>query len=131
MENPFTKAIKSYIEDDNVYKIAFPELIQEMVDYNNTPLTKEQLVAEGCMWVGGDSLGRQDYKLNNYFIVYYPSGNEMWIMPIDTSKINFESEIKYTGYCKSINEFRTIMKLLKIEYGNNTRTDDTSTEKVP
>lgn len=87
--------------------------------YNNnlrTPyLTKEQIETEGWK-IKTEYTGkfRFVFEKGNSWLAWNPEENMMTIMPIDPSKEFYGHSVRYAGGCPSINEFRTICKLLSI-----------------
>lgn len=85
--------------------LPFPELLR-------TPyLTKEQIEKEG--W---NLVGELDLK-NHYYGNFIKNGNELRFWTNDSYVEIFDKyeDILYQGTCPSINEFRTICKLLNIK----------------
>lgn len=95
--------------------------------YNiRTPyLTKEQIEAEGWIHTGGKmiSVDRQDFKKlvgikGTCELHYTPLNKKMKIEQrnhVRDNSNNYTLLTIFDGYCQSINEFRTILKLLSIQ----------------
>jgi hypothetical protein len=84
-------------------------------------LTKEQIEAEGWKYmdkytIEGSSELRCVFQKNNHWLsAFFKEGvPTINIIPINPVKSEFFEQVRYVGGCKSINEFRTIIKLLNI-----------------
>lgn len=118
----FTK-IPEYKEDCQVLSVAW--LIEKTYrNYSGNAgrirvpyLTKEQIEKEGWEYI---TTFDQGFKKDNYFLLWKENTKYLSIIPKDLSIAENEGlpmppPIYFQGYCKSINEFRTIMKLLNIK----------------
>lgn len=84
------------INGDNSFKNYFKDSIR-------TPyLTKKQIEAEGWEWM--TSYFYKNHKRLNYDY----ASNRLWVWDMFDNKY-------FDGYCPSVNEFRTITKLLNIK----------------
>lgn len=102
------------------------DVSKELSKIFRTPyLTKEQIEAEGFSRIGGliDPLGTQNYTKGSVFKEDLSTGFFEYTEYSKILKITLRTldndvmmdMIKYNGYCPSINEFRTICKLLNIK----------------
>lgn len=85
-------------------------------------LTKEQIEAEGWeyintirYWNAPSKIKGLCFRKNNHLLSFNPYNNNISIIPVDPSKEQeYWEQVRYVGKCPSINEFRTILKLLEI-----------------
>lgn len=128
--NPVT--IKYKIEENNVYTHELTDIIHMFEDgvqpVRVAYLTKEQIEAEGwdyfpsLLFEGQDGedaffegFHRQINKDLWYTVIYESDSNNLWIQKrYYRNEVSQVWEDLYKGKCKSINEFRTIIKLLEI-----------------
>lgn len=102
-KDPYTKHIMTNYDTREVKKLLAENAIR-------TPyLTKEQLETEG--WECTDKINNHFIK-HNYIMIFYAESHRIQIADTNSS---YGNQVKFTGSCPSINEFRTISKLLKYD----------------
>jgi hypothetical protein len=92
-------------------------VILKMGNLRTPYLTNEQIEKEGWVYdVSKSSLICMGFTKNSYALYWFHGKKELSIAEIKHYPLNkYSLEVLYKGKCPSVNEFRTIMKLLNVK----------------